>query len=361
MDLTFSDEQQAISALAADVFGGEVTVERIKAVEQAGGFDRELWRTLAATGLLGVALPEAAGGTGGGAIELACLLEQHGRSVAPLPLAQTLVAAMVLAGGSSVHKDQAARVAAGDAVLTVAADLAGRPPAVVATEASSGWRLDGTVVAVPFGSVAEAVLVDAGDRVLLVALDQPGVTGEATSTTDRLDHANLTFTGATAEPVGDAGTPDRLRALLRIGLAAVALGVAEEALQRAAAYTSQRHQFGKPLSSFQSTAHRAADCYIDVEAMRATLWQAASQLDEGDDAAADAALVAAWWAADGGARVVQAVQHLHGGLGADLDYPVHRFFLWGTQLDIELGGAAALLAQIGDGIARRAHAQEVRS
>jgi acyl-CoA dehydrogenase len=137
-------------------------------------------------------------------------------------------------------------------------------------------------------------------------------------------------------------------------LAATALGVAEEALARAAAYTSQRQQFGQPLSSFQSTAHRAADCYIDVEAMRATLWQAAWLADERDAAALDASLVAAWWAADAGARVVQSVQHLHGGLGADTDYPVHRYYLWGTQLDISLGGASALLAQIGDGVARAA-------
>ncbi len=355
MDLTFSEEQQAITSLAAEVFGGEVTVERIKGVEASGGFDRDLWATLATTGLLGVALPEAAGGTGGGAVELCCLLEQHGRSVAPLPLARTLVAAIVLAADGAIDPS----VAGGDRILTIATDLSGRRSTVAATSAAGGWTLDGTLTAVPSAGAADAALVDTGDRVLLVALDQPGVERHSTLTTDRLDHADLAFDGAAAEPIGDETAPGRLRSLLRVALAAVALGVAEEALQRAAAYTSQRHQFGKPLSSFQSTAHRAADCYIDVEAMRATLWQAASLLDDGDAAAQDASLVAAWWAADAGARVVQAVQHLHGGLGADLDYPVHRYFLWGTQLDIELGGASALLAQIGDGIA--VHAQEGRS
>ena len=113
------------------------------------------------------------------------------------------------------------------------------------------------------------------------------------------------------------------------------------------------------MSSFQSTAHRAADAFIDTEAMRATLWQAASLLDDPEATATealDAGLVAAWWAADAGHRVVQAVQHMHGGLGADTDYPVHRYYLWGTQLATELGGASALLAQLGATVTRRAHA-----
>jgi alkylation response protein AidB-like acyl-CoA dehydrogenase len=118
----------------------------------------------------------------------------------------------------------------------------------------------------------------------------------------------------------------------------------------AAAYTSNREQFGRPLSTFQGVALRAADAYIDTEAMRATLWQAAWRLSEGIDATQEV-LVAKWWAADGGARVVHATQHLHGGLGADVDYPVHRYFLWGLQLADDLGPASAQLAQLGASLA----------
>jgi acyl-CoA dehydrogenase len=118
---------------------------------------------------------------------------------------------------------------------------------------------------------------------------------------------------------------------------------------------SERHQFGKPLSSFQSTAHRAADAHIDIEAMRSTLWQAAWLLDQPTAPdAVRAAFVAAWWAAVAAPRVVQSVQHMHGGLGADVDYPIHRYYLWGTQLEVELGGASALLADLGVDIAGRA-------
>src|SRR5207244_8694844 len=138
-----------------------------------------------------------------------------------------------------------------------------------------------------------------------------------------------------------------------VGLCALQVGVAEEALQITAGYTSSRHQFGKPLSTFQGVALKAADAYIDTEAMRATMWQAAWRLTEGFDASQEV-MVAKWWAAEGGHRVVHATQHLHGGMGADVDYPIHRYFLWGKQLSEELGGASVQLARLGAAIAATA-------
>jgi 3-oxocholest-4-en-26-oyl-CoA dehydrogenase beta subunit len=361
MDLSFTDDQRAITELATSVFGGEVTVERIARAEASPTtVDAALLATLAGTGLLGVGLPTDHGGTGGGTVELCCVLEQQGRAVAPVPLVHSLSAAAVLAA----HADPALAgrwmpaVIDGSAVLTTAIDVAGRTSALTARSGPAGWVIDGSTFTVPAAPAAAAVLVAArvegGDeRLFLVELDHAAVAVEPVTTTNRLAHGHLTFTGAAASAVGDG--PDalrRLRATLRVALAAVALGVAEEAVARGAAYTSQRQQFGQPLSSFQSTAHRAADCYIDVESMRGTLWQAAWLLDQPDDPHAErGALVAAWWAADGGARVVQSVQHLHGGLGADTDYPIHRYFLWGSQLATDLGGASALLSQLGAAIA----------
>ena len=134
------------------------------------------------------------------------------------------------------------------------------------------------------------------------------------------------------------------RALL--GLCAMQVGVAEGALRMAAEYTSQRHQFGRPLSTFQGVSLKAADAFIDTEAMRVTLWQAAWRLTEGLDATAEV-MVAKWWASEGGQRAVHITQHLHGGMGADVDYPVHRHFLWGKQIETTLGGSSALLARLG--------------
>ena len=135
-----------------------------------------------------------------------------------------------------------------------------------------------------------------------------------------------------------------------VGLCATQVGVAEGALRMAADYTSERQQFGRPLSTFQGVALKAADAYIDTEAMRVTLWQAAWRLTAGLDATREV-MVAKWWAAEGGQRVVHITQHLHGGMGADVDYPVHRYFLWGKQIEDTLGGASAQLARLGRALA----------
>src|SRR5205085_11628416 len=143
-----------------------------------------------------------------------------------------------------------------------------------------------------------------------------------------------------------AAVTQRIADLGRVGLAATQFGVAEEALRLAAEYTSGRLQFGKPLSTFQGVSLRAADAFIDVSAMDVTLWQAAWRLDEGLDASQEIT-IAKWWAAEGGERVVHATQHLHGGMGADVDYPVHRYFLWGKQIADTLSGASSQLARLG--------------
>lgn len=98
----------------------------------------------------------------------------------------------------------------------------------------------------------------------------------------------------------------------------------------------------KPLATFQAVQHQLADCYIDIEAMRVTLWHAVDALADPFDAeAADrAALVAKWWATEGGLNTVHRIQHVHGGIGVDTDYPVHRHFLWGKQISTTLGGAS---------------------
>ena len=134
------------------------------------------------------------------------------------------------------------------------------------------------------------------------------------------------------------------RALL--GLCATQIGVCEAAIAQAAEYTSHREQFGKPLSTFQGVQLTAADAFIDTEAIRVTLMQAAWKMDEGLDASSDV-LVAKWWASEAGQHAVHNTQHLHGGMGADIDYPIHRYFLWGKQIEDTLGGASATLARLG--------------
>jgi alkylation response protein AidB-like acyl-CoA dehydrogenase len=134
-------------------------------------------------------------------------------------------------------------------------------------------------------------------------------------------------------------------------LCSVAAGVCQAALDMTAKHTASREQFGKPIASFQAVGQRAADAYIDTEMVRLTALQAAWRLSEGWPAAEEVA-VAKFWAGDGGMRALHACQHLHGGLGVDLDYPLHRFFLWGKQIEHELGTPTRQLIALGAQLAQ---------
>ncbi len=123
-------------------------------------------------------------------------------------------------------------------------------------------------------------------------------------------------------------------------------GACAAALELTAEYTKTRVQFEKPIATFQAVGQRAADAYVDTEAIRLTAWQAASRLAAGLPATAEIA-VAKYWAAEGGQRVVHAASHLHGGVGVDRDYPLHRFFLLTEQIELTLGGANESLRRLG--------------
>jgi alkylation response protein AidB-like acyl-CoA dehydrogenase len=127
--------------------------------------------------------------------------------------------------------------------------------------------------------------------------------------------------------------------------------VTERALELTAAYARTREQFGQPIGSFQAVAQRLADAYIDVEAIRLTMWQAAWRLSEGLPAGTEVA-IAKFWAADAGHRVAHTAVHVHGGMGVDLSYPLHRYFTAAADNEFTLGGATAQLRRIGAALAR---------
>ena len=374
MEFTFSEEQEAVRQAAEGLFTGLVTPDRVKAVEATDErVDRELWAELAKADLLGIAIPEADGGGGFGLVELCIVLEAQGRTVAPVPLWATLVlGALPVAefGTEPLRAGLLAGVAAGDVLLTaaladVANDLAtGGPgrPSVSADPTGTGgsYRLSGTAMAVPYAHVADRVLVpaatpDGGVVVAVVDPSAPGARLERATTTNREVHPHLHLDGVEVEAgdllaAGDAsrGSEVVLWILNRAwtGLCALQVGVAEAAVAVTADYLNTREQFGKPLSTFQGTMLRAADAAIDTEAMRVTLWQAAWRLDAGLDADR-AVTVASWFAKESGQRVVHATQHLHGGMGADVDYPIHRYFLWGKEIELLLGAPSAQLSRLG--------------
>jgi alkylation response protein AidB-like acyl-CoA dehydrogenase len=177
------------------------------------------------------------------------------------------------------------------------------------------------------------------------------VTLEPVGTTGLEPQFHLTLDAAPAEPLGDpsagAEIVEWMTAHAIAGLCALQAGVCEGAIRMTAKHVSEREQFGSKIGTFQAVAHRAADAYVDTAAITLTARQAAWRLSRG--LPADEALaVAKFWAADGGCRVAHAAQHLHGGLGFDTDYPVHRYFRWTKVIELTLGSAADHLLRLGD-------------
>ena len=362
MDFSFSEEQEAVRDLAQQILGERVTHERLKEFE--GGtelVDRATWAELAKANLLGIALPDDVGGSGLGFIEVCLLLEQVGRTAAPLPVLPTIVmGALPLAefGSSEQRSRYLPAVVAGDLILTAALVEFGADPARPTTAArpdGDGWRLDGVKICVPAGLSAGRILVPArtGEDTVGVFLVDPeggGVTRQRQDTTSGRPEARLELSGAHGELIGGPGDGAAIVEWIveraTVGLCALAIGVCEEALRMTAEYTKTREQFDRPIATFQAVGQRAADAYIDTEAIRLTAWQAAWRISAGLPAAHEVA-IAKFWAAEGGQRVVHAAVHLHGGIGVDKDYPLHRYFLLAKEIELTLGGTTPQLLKLG--------------
>jgi acyl-CoA dehydrogenase len=352
MNLTLDETQHDLRGLAAEIFAGHGSAERIAEIESTPeAFDHDLWRELARAGLLGVAIPAEHGGLGFGSVELGLVCEELGRVVAPVPLVSTGCAAQLIGAAGSISQQQEwlPRVAVGSAVIALAA------PQSVATIRRDGDRISGELIGVAWAHVAELLLVPVGDVVVAIDPTADGVTAARGLTTAREVALTLSLDGVVAEQIGAPGAAGWLHARWLTALASLQAGVTDGALHLTASYTSSREQFGKPLSTFQAVALKAADAYLDTTAISSCARQAAWLLDAGHDATL-AVLTAAWWAAEGGQHCVHLTQHLHGGMGADITYPVHRFFLWGKQIELLVGGASRLLAELGDALAERGNA-----
>jgi hypothetical protein len=371
VDFTFNDDQRAIRDLARGILEKEVTVERLRRLERIGEWhDPSLWKTLADAGLLGLVVPTADGGMGLGLLELCVFLHEIGRVVAPGDFLSTLVAALAIAehGGRAQRSELLAAVTAGEATLTLAlVDARSSDPTRPDTSAEPdgrGWTLSGEKRCVPGAAAARGMLVPAarGDDVhlFLVDPDAPGVVlaGQRLSSGESVFTVTLNAVrlDESARLDGGSAAVRRLYESALVTHCALQLGVSERALEMTAHYVRERMQFGVPIGSFQAVQHRAADCYIDLASMRWTTWRAAWALAESRPAGR-ACAVAKFWAAEGGARIAAATQHLHGGIGVDLDYPIHRYFLRSKALELGLGGAMPHLARLGRDLARTGPAE----
>jgi 3-oxocholest-4-en-26-oyl-CoA dehydrogenase beta subunit len=360
MDFSRSEAQTELAGLTRKILAERGTPER-------------QWADLASAGVLAAGLPEALGGAGLGLLEQCSVLAEIGRAVSPVPYLPSAVlgaGAIAAFGSAEQWRRWGVRAADGSAVLTAALSEEDgddpSSPSARAERVGGRWRLSGVKTVVPALARADLMLVPAsgadGVLVFLVEPADAGVTVQPQSLTDGADAGRLELDGVVLDDGRVLGGPGRgaeitdwLVSRATLGVCAMQAGVLERALELTAEYARSREQFGRPIGSFQAVAQRLADAYIDVEAVRLTMWQAAWLLAAGQpgDPEVDAAIASAkFWAADAGHRVAHTAVHVHGGMGIDTSYPVHRYFVAAKRAEFTLGGATAQLLRLGDVLAQ---------
>jgi alkylation response protein AidB-like acyl-CoA dehydrogenase len=367
MDFSFTEDQNSIRDLVKQVLTDIVNDDSLKTLAKEGAwFHERAWAQLAASEMLGLAIPEEHGGAGMGLTELCLLLQQVGRTVAPIPALETLVSAAlpIAEFGTPEQKDRfLAGIAQGQVLMTPAlVDLGSRDPfrpSAVAKPDGDGWRVTGHFSNVAYADLAERIVVpartEAGARLVLL-LDPKGEgvrLGEQRGTNGQplwlldLDNAAVAAADALGGPEDGVAVLKYLVDRTTLGICAVEYGIAEQALFMTANYAGERKQFGVPIGVFQGVTQRIGDAYIDVQVMRSSMWQACWRLDQGSEADKELA-VAKFFASEAGARVVAAAQHVHGGMGFDRDYPLYRYFMTSKHLEFTLGGTQESLTRLGD-------------
>ncbi len=355
MDFEFSEDQSAIGELAQSIFRDHCDDDRIREIYQSGDvFDERLWQSLADTGLLAATLPESCGGSGLGMLEFGLILEAQGAALGAVPFWRHQIASLAIAsfGSAALKEKHLARLIEGSTIATLWND-SGAGPALQARSSSDGWSLSGTAPHVVLDKrvklmLLAATLPDGRDQLFVISIDAPGLDFVRGTSTNDESIADVRFNDVEVGADALLDCPDALEWLDQrccLAIAALQLGVTGEGLKRAALYASERHQFGRPIGSFQAVAMRMAEAYIQLELLRTAQWQVAWRLDEGLPAIA-AAKIAKYQASEAGHIVGHTAQHYHGGVGADLTYPVHRFFLWASALDIAGGSAETQLGEL---------------
>jgi alkylation response protein AidB-like acyl-CoA dehydrogenase len=354
VDFGLDESQREVVGLAGEVLG--------QAAEPPA-----LWKALGRAGLLTLSVPEEHGGAGLGVLASTLVLAEVGRRAAPVAALATValgVLPVVRAGTPQQRAALLGAVVEQDAVLTAALHEPSTPltraPRTRAERDGGVWVVTGTKTGVPDAAAAHRILVPAelagaGTGVLVVDPASPGVELVPTPTSSGQPECTVVLRGARAEGLlgGDA-TGAALAELHRCAVAgAVAAGdgVLGGALELTAAHIGSRVQFGRPLAAFQAVAQQAADVYIAARtlhlAARAAAWglDAAPAFDPAPDADLD---VAAHWLAEHAPPALHTCQHLHGGLGVDVSYPLHRFFGLGRDLVRAVGGVEHTLDRLAD-------------
>lgn len=363
MDLTLTEEQRQIAQAVEDLLAHESHSAAVRcAAFEGGGFDRALWRQVAALGACGVHLPQAQGGLALGVTELVLAAEAFGRRLACVPWFESVALAGTLLAEAHTAEAQTRaaaagwlrRVASGEAVATMDIGLVADAP-VRARRAGGGWVLDGRLPAVPAALAADLLLLQAagddGALLLALTLDAPGVQRRARPNHDATRPLAEVRLAAVAVAEGDclasgdgvAALVERALDVAAVALAAEQVGVAHQCLDLTVAYLQQRVQFGRPLATFQGLKHRCSQMMVAVELARSAVLGAARGIDGRPDAPTRMRLAAmARCAADHAAQFcTQEAIQLHGGVGFTWDFDPQLYFKRAQAAHAWLGAPAA--------------------
>lgn len=359
MDFQLTEDQRAFADMAQGLFADFCSDEQLRAHDTSGApYMEELWQQCVAAGLHSMVVPEHDGGLGLGMTELMAVLEQQGKALALVPLWEQQLAAATLARfGRGVAKAAVDKALAGELLALSLTGLAEtRGLLLTLSRGNDGWQLNGTTPAVSLGGSAQQALlvadVEGVARLVWVDLSLPGVTRIVGQSQHHQEIADLHFANM---PMGDEAllaveALDWLQPRAIAALAALQLGVTQQQLRRTVDYVSERKQFDRVIGSFQLVAGQMADGHIALEALRSSVWQLVYRLDAVQGAVPQAHAVRAL-ANDTGHRVGHMAQHVHGGIGVDVTYPIHRFLYWSRALAVALGGTEHHLAALGDWLA----------
>ena len=371
MDFALSDEQELLKKEARRFFDGEFPKKLVLQLQESElGYSPEIWRKMADLGWLGLVIPEEYGGAGATLLDLGVLFEEVGKSACPSPLFATMafgVLPLLDAGNEEQKHRLLPKVASGDLILTMAlsepeADYQPKFMTTRAQQEDGCFSITGTKLFVPYAHVADVMLVVAatspvdddgkGTTVFLVPKEAKGIGQVPLKTVGRDKQFEMTFNSVQVSPSDTLGAVDGGWPVVDITLQKATaiqcvetVGVMQQELAMTAEYTSKRVQFGRPIGSFQAVQHRLADILTDVEGARWLAYRALSHLGNGLPARREVAIAKAW-VSDACQRVAYSAQHLHGGIGMDLDYDLHFYFEWAKARQLSLGPAPYHLAFI---------------
>jgi alkylation response protein AidB-like acyl-CoA dehydrogenase len=353
MDFTADPADEAIVEVATKALAGTGSVAPV-----------ELYAELARSGLLGLAVPIRLGGDGLGVGRVMTLLTEIGRHAAPVPALATLALGVlpVSRWGTVAQQDTLlAGLSAEPVVLTAALrepsnPLPAQPVTLAAPSGPGRYAVTGVKIGVLQADRARCILVPVslpagGTAVALVAPDAPGVSVTATPASGGPGEFSVRLDGAVADGLlGDRTDGLPVADLYRLGLAGAAnvgAGAVAGALALTTGHIATREQFGRPLATFQAAAQQIADVYVAARTLRLTALSAAWRLDA-DRPADDDVAVAAYWLATVAPRAVRTCHHLHGGVGLDITYPLHRYSALVKDLFRLVGGPQSCLDRLGD-------------